>query len=89
MTQAHIFYSGRVQGVGFRFTVQRYAMDLNLKGWVKNLPDGRVEVVMEGPKEVIQEYCQEIKNYFDDYIRDIKIHYRDSEKKFKEFFEII
>ena len=52
--RAHIFYAGRVQGVGFRYTAERFALDLGLGGWVKNLPDNRVEMVCEGPKEKIE-----------------------------------
>ena len=44
----HVYYSGRVQGVGFRFTAEAIAMKLGLTGWVKNLPDGKVEVLCEG-----------------------------------------
>jgi acylphosphatase len=46
----HVFFSGNVQGVGFRQTVRSYAIDLGLVGWVKNLPDARVEMVAEGPE---------------------------------------
>ena len=52
--RAHLFYSGRVQGVGFRYTAERLALDLSLTGWVKNLPDNRVELVCEGPKQKIE-----------------------------------
>ena len=52
--RAHVFYSGRVQGVGFRYTAQALALDLGLVGWVKNLPDNRVELVCEGTKEIIR-----------------------------------
>ncbi len=53
--RAHVFYSGRVQGVGFRYTAERAALELGLVGWVKNLPDNRVELVCEGSKEKIDE----------------------------------
>ena len=53
--RAHIFYSGRVQGVGFRYTAEAIAHRLELTGWVKNLQDGRVELICEGAKEKIEE----------------------------------
>jgi acylphosphatase len=43
-----VFYSGHVQGVGFRFTTQRVAQKFAVTGWVRNLPDGRVELLVEG-----------------------------------------
>jgi acylphosphatase len=46
--QVHVFYSGHVQGVGFRYTVQEAAQRRRLKGWVRNLRDGRVEAVLTG-----------------------------------------
>jgi acylphosphatase len=55
MMQAHIFYSGRVQGVGFRYTVQQLARPLKLYGWVRNLADGQVELTAQGAKEKIEE----------------------------------
>lgn len=42
-------FSGRVQGVGFRYTVKNLALQYDVAGYVRNLPDGRVELVMEGP----------------------------------------
>lgn len=45
---------GRVQGVGFRFFVRRVASDLGLYGYVRNSPDGAVEVVAEGPRPVLE-----------------------------------
>jgi acylphosphatase len=58
--RAHVFYSGRVQGVGFRYTAERAALELGLVGWVKNLPDNRVELVCEGSKEKIDELLRQI-----------------------------
>ena len=52
--RAHIFVSGRVQGVFFRSAAAETADGLNLNGWVRNLSDGRVEIVAEGDKEAAQ-----------------------------------
>ncbi len=53
MKRVHIYVSGRVQGVGFRAFVQHTAQTMNLTGWVKNLYDGRVEVLTEGLEDDI------------------------------------
>ncbi len=50
----HLLFSGRVQGVGFRWTLLRLAEDLRLGGWVRNLPDGRVEALVQGEAERIE-----------------------------------
>ena len=54
-TRAHIYIDGRVQGVFYRGFTQDLAFNLGLKGWVRNLRDGRVEAVFEGDKKVIEE----------------------------------
>jgi acylphosphatase len=51
--RAHIFISGRVQGVFFRAHAQREARSLGLAGWVRNLPDGRVEITAEGEETAL------------------------------------
>ena len=51
----HIVFSGRVQGVGFRFTAHRIALRYELTGFVRNLPDGTVEVVAEGEAGCLDE----------------------------------
>jgi acylphosphatase len=59
---AHVRISGQVQGVFFRDSTRQKAEQLNLAGWVKNLPDGRVEAVFEGPSEKVREmvsWCAE------------------------------
>jgi len=60
--RAHVLVSGRVQGVFFRDGARRKARDLNLKGWVRNLPDGRVEALFEGDPAAVEEmlrWCAE------------------------------
>lgn len=57
----HVFYSGRVHGVGFRFTARHIAHALDISGWVKNLNDGRVEVVAEGEEERLSEFLNQMK----------------------------
>lgn len=58
MTRADVLISGRVQGVFYRASAQQEAMRLGLMGEVRNLPDGRVEVVAEGPRERIEELVE-------------------------------
>ena len=53
MTGARYFVSGQVQGVGFRWFVARHARSLGLAGYARNLPDGRVEVVVSGPEDAL------------------------------------
>ena len=52
--QVHVFISGKVQGVGFRAFTKQRADELGVKGWVKNLLDGRVEAVMQGKPEAVE-----------------------------------
>lgn len=58
----HIYYSGTVQGVGFRWTAESIAADLGLCGWVKNLSDGRVEILCEGEEAALAAFMNKIKN---------------------------
>ena len=61
LDRAHIFVSGRVQGVFFRDHTQRWAASLGLTGWVRNIIDGRVEIMIEGHKEKIQSLLGKLK----------------------------
>jgi acylphosphatase len=56
--RADVMVSGRVQGVFYRASAQQEAMRLSLVGEIRNLPDGRVEAVVEGPKERIEEFVE-------------------------------
>ena len=57
---AHFLVKGRVQGVGFRWFVQREAAELGLRGWVRNTDDGCVEIVAAGAPELLGELCAEL-----------------------------
>jgi len=56
--KAHIFVEGKVQGVFYRSWVKKMAEELRLNGWVKNLDDGRVEAVFEGPRDKVDELVE-------------------------------
>jgi acylphosphatase len=61
-TRAHVFVSGTVQGVFYRATTREEARKRGVDGWVKNLADGRVEAVFEGPEDAVAEmveWCHE------------------------------
>ena len=59
-TALHIIVSGRVQGVGFRAWAAREADRLGIKGLVRNLPDGSVEIVAEGAPELLERFCKRL-----------------------------
>jgi acylphosphatase len=60
MIGRHVFYEGRVQGVGFRWTVKDLARGFDVTGWVKNLPDGRVELLVCGEAAEVEAFLHEI-----------------------------
>jgi acylphosphatase len=62
------YFTGRVQGVGFRYTAQNVALQYNVAGYVRNLPDGRVEVVMEGPDAEMDYFLDAIQQRMNGYI---------------------
>ena len=60
--RAHLHVSGLVQGVSFRWYAIQHARQKGLGGWVRNLPDGRVEAVFEGPSDAVEDmvrWCHE------------------------------
>ncbi len=68
----HIIFIGRVQGVGFRFTAHRIANRQFLTGFVRNLPDGTVEMLAQGESEDIDACIAEIKETFGRYVTETK-----------------
>lgn len=61
MTTIHGFVSGKVQGVGFRRFLQKRAEALTLVGWARNLLDGRVEFLIQGPRAVVDEFLAQVR----------------------------
>ena len=55
-SRLRVYYSGHVQGVGFRYSVKQLSLEFDVTGWVKNLPDGRVEMVVEGERDELETF---------------------------------
>jgi acylphosphatase len=70
MTARHVLYEGRVQGVGFRWTTKNIARGYDVTGWVKNLPDGRVEMQVNGEDAEVDAFLEAIEE------SDLKSHIR-------------
>jgi acylphosphatase len=62
MSRLEVIFSGRVQGVGFRYTVRSLAAGFEVLGTVRNLPDGTVELVVEGSKSELEAFQQAIRD---------------------------
>ncbi len=86
-SRSHIFVSGRVQGVFFRSNVKHKAKELSLFGWVKNLPNSKVEILLEGEEERIKEMIDWLRSGKIPWVRidDIKINKEDYQGEFKNF----
>ncbi|OGH21485.1 MAG: hypothetical protein A2958_01485 [Candidatus Levybacteria bacterium RIFCSPLOWO2_01_FULL_38_13] len=85
----HVFISGFVQGVGFRQFVKRTAKNFGFKGWVRNLPDGRVEALFSGEKEKIEKTVEALwKGPFLSEVKNIVVEKEEGSEEFKDF-EII
>ena len=89
MVRKKIFFEGRVQGVGFRYTAAWIARELGLTGWVRNLTDGRVEMEVQGYMEDIGNLLARLQgdSYIDIYnIEETEIPLEMSEAKFQTKF---
>lgn len=84
--RAHVYVSGQVQGVFFRDSAREKAEQLDLTGWVKNLPDGRVEALFEGPSERVREmvrWCEQGPSHAE--VEDVDTEFEASEGDFTSF----
>jgi acylphosphatase len=83
--QREIYYSGRVQGVGFRYTVRRVATRFAVTGFVKNLRDGRVQLVAEGASDQVQRFVEAVEAEMGYYISDAHVKIGPATGQFSTF----
>jgi acylphosphatase len=85
-SRMHIFYSGSVQGVGFRYTVKTVAAGFEVVGIVRNLIDGRVELVGEGSREELEAFRKAIREEgLEHFIRDEEVTWSEATSEFRGF----
>jgi acylphosphatase len=85
--RVHVFVSGFVQGVLFRYETRRHAAHRDVTGWVRNLRDGRVEAVFEGEKEVVEEmieFCH--RGPPEAIVKHVEVHWETPTDEYKNFF---
>ena len=86
----HGIISGRVQGIGYRWFVEKTAVSLGLGGWVKNLPDGGVEVEAEGDKRILTEFLDLLRTgHQGAYVKELKEDWVASNGNSFKRFEIL
>lgn len=82
---AEVYYSGRVQGVGFRYHTFQIAKEFEVSGYVRNLPDGRVQLEAEGVESEVMGFQQEIEKQLKPFIRDVETRAQVRLARFKGF----
>lgn len=86
MKRAHVFIEGRVQGVGFRHFTKTTARQHGARGWVKNLPDGRVEAVFEGDKETLDRMIELVRQGpSSSRVADVEVSWEHPKNEFDDF----
>ncbi|MGI9456130.1 MAG: acylphosphatase [Aeoliella sp.] len=85
LQRRHVVYSGRVQGVGFRYTTRTIARGYDVTGFVRNLADGGVEVVAEGPNDQLDSFLAELEDRMSGHIRDVHCDKRPAIEEFANF----
>ena len=84
-TRRTVYFSGHVQGVGFRYTTQSIAREFQVTGFVRNLPDGRVEMVVEGNASELDQFVCRIGDVMQRNIRDAKTSESPATGEFRNF----
>ena len=86
MKKARLVFEGTVQGVFFRANTQRIAREMGLTGWVRNLPDGTVEAVVEGSHEEVEELVGRLKaEVRAAKVRRVRKEWTEGEREFRTF----
>ena len=86
LVRVQVIYSGRVQGVGFRYTVKSLVPGYDVLGVIRNLPDGRVELIVEGKQEELDAFLQAIRDSgLRRNIRDEEIVFGNAQDNFRGF----
>ena len=85
MVAKRIIFAGRVQGVGFRFTAHRMANRHQLTGFVRNLPNGTVEILAQGRPEDIDDCIGDMKEAFAGYMRETRIEETTCDPQYADF----
>jgi acylphosphatase len=85
MKATMVYYSGNVQGVGFRATAVMIARDYPVTGWVKNLADGRVQLLVEGPEDSVAKFLKAVRDHWKDDIDKEKAEDQKPTGKYKGF----
>lgn len=85
LKRVEVKYEGRVQGVGFRFTAERLANAYKVKGYVRNLANGMVELVAEGEEKTLNDFLDSVRREMDYYITRIHANWFPATGEFKRF----
>jgi acylphosphatase len=85
LKRVEVHYSGRVQGVGFRFTAENFAHAHKVVGYVRNMADGRVEVVAEGEEATLNGFLEDLKMDMDNVIDTYSINWFPATGEFSKF----
>ncbi len=85
MIARHIIFTGTVQGVGFRYTARNIASRRQVTGFVRNLPDGTVEMLVQGVSDEVEDCLNQIKEAFADCIRDVQAEDVEHDERYKDF----
>ena len=84
--RVHVFYSGRVQGVGFRVHAEEIAQSMDVVGWVKNLRDGRVELMAEAEEPTLKHFLDAIRQGpMKNFIIDAEVMWSPAANTFEDF----